>query len=268
MASVESFTCAASAARNAARLTFLFTFSSKLGGVGGNATPPPVNCGARIVPARARPVPFWRHGFERPPATRPRLFAARVPARRAFSSARTVSWTRCGRRSAPKTASSSATSFEDWPPDERSGALGAATLLLANLDDAVLRPRNRALHEQEVPLCVDAAHREADLRDVLAAEAARHLLALEDARRRRRSADRARLADVVRSVARRPAVESVALDRAREPLADPDARDLHALARLEGLDRHGLADRELGRPAELDEVPVRRGLALAQVAEL
>ena len=25
---------------------------------GGNATPPPVNCGARIVPWRARPVPF------------------------------------------------------------------------------------------------------------------------------------------------------------------------------------------------------------------
>ena len=41
--------------------------------------PPPVNCGARIVPWRARPVPFWRHGFARPPETSPRLFVAQCP---------------------------------------------------------------------------------------------------------------------------------------------------------------------------------------------
>ena len=46
-----------------------------------NACPPPSNCGARIVPWRARPVPFWRHGFARPPETIPRLFVANVPAR-------------------------------------------------------------------------------------------------------------------------------------------------------------------------------------------
>src|SRR5205814_1428031 len=102
----------------------------------------------------------------------------RVPARRAFSSARTVSWTRCGRRSAPKMASSSATSFEDLPSEERSGALGAATLFLPDLDDAVLRARDRALNEQEVALRVDAVHREAHLRGALAAHPARHLLAL------------------------------------------------------------------------------------------
>ena len=39
---------------------------------GWKATPPPVQCGARVVPARARPVPFWRHGFPRPPAARSR----------------------------------------------------------------------------------------------------------------------------------------------------------------------------------------------------
>ena len=83
---------------------------------GAKTTPPPVNCGARMVPARARPVPFWRHGFARPPETRPRVFAPRVPARRAFSSARTVSWTRFAFGSAPKTASSSVTSFAALPP--------------------------------------------------------------------------------------------------------------------------------------------------------
>ena len=112
-----------SALRSAALTAFLFTLTSKSRGVGGNATPPPVNCGARIVPWRARPVPFWRHGFARPPETSPRLFAARVPWRRAFISARTASCTRCGLISAPKTASSSETSFF-VPPS--TGAFGAA----------------------------------------------------------------------------------------------------------------------------------------------
>src|SRR5438034_3093273 len=114
--------------------------------------PPPVNCGARTVPARARPVPFWRHGFARPPATSPRLFAARVPARRALSSARTVSWTRCGLSSAPKIASSSVTCFDALPAASRTGALGAATLLLPDLDDAVLGAGDGAVDEQQVPL--------------------------------------------------------------------------------------------------------------------
>ena len=63
-------------------MAFLLTLTEKSRGLGGKTTPPPVNCAARIVPARARPVPFWRHGFARPPETMPRLFAARVPCRR------------------------------------------------------------------------------------------------------------------------------------------------------------------------------------------
>src|SRR5690349_9591241 len=120
---VPAWAWSLSAARKAARAAFLFTLSEKSREVGGKATPPPANCGARIVPWRARPVPFWRHGFERPPATRPRLFAARVPWRRAFSSARTASCTTCGLISAAKTASSSETSFFAPP---RTGAFGAA----------------------------------------------------------------------------------------------------------------------------------------------
>src|SRR5829696_5626634 len=152
--------------------------------MGGNATPPPVNCGARIVPARARPVPFWRHGFERPPATKPRLFAAWVPARRAFSSARAVSWTRCGLMSTANTDASSVRSFDFLPVTSSTGALGAATtLVLSDLDDAVLRAGDGALDQQQIPLDVDLVHGQADLRAALTTQSAGHLLALEHARR-------------------------------------------------------------------------------------
>ena len=70
-------------------------------------------------------------------------------------------------------------------------------------------------------------------------------IALEDARRSGRGADRARLADVVRAVRDRAAVEVVALDRAGEALADPDPGDLDRVARLEDLDGDGLADGQL-----------------------
>src|SRR5215212_9296179 len=135
-ASVPAATWAESAERRAAFWAFLFTLTEKSRGVGGNATPPPVNCGARIVPARARPVPFWRHGFARPPATSPRLFDANVPPRCAFCSARTASCTRCGFTSAPKTASSSVTSLERLPLPSRTGAVGAA------ISPAPRRPRS------------------------------------------------------------------------------------------------------------------------------
>ena len=52
-------------------------------GFGPCATPPPTHCGARIEPCRARPVPFWRHGFLPPPRTSPRVLVECVPARMA-----------------------------------------------------------------------------------------------------------------------------------------------------------------------------------------
>src|SRR6187200_1639152 len=124
IASVPSAAWWESTPLNALRRAFRFTFTSKLRMPGAKATPPPVQCGARVVPARARPVPFWRHGFERPPATSPRLFVPFVPARAAFSSARTVSCTRCGFSSTANTASSSETSDAFEPPI--TGAFGAA----------------------------------------------------------------------------------------------------------------------------------------------
>src|SRR5439155_19244985 len=72
-----------SAPRRAERFALRLTLTSNERIWGAKATPPPVNWRARIVPARARPVPFWRHGFARPPETIPRDFEPRVPARAA-----------------------------------------------------------------------------------------------------------------------------------------------------------------------------------------
>src|SRR4051794_30345933 len=222
-----------------------------------------------MVPARARPVPFWRHGLERPPETSPRDFAPRVPARSALSSARTASCTRCGLTSAPKTASSSSKSFDLLPETSSRGALTPGMRpLLPDLEQPALRPRNGALDEEQVALRVDRVHDEADLRAAFAAHAAGHLDAFEDARRRGRRPDRARLADVVRAVADRASVEVVPLDGSLEALADAGAADLDGLARLERRNGHGLAHDSLARAAELDEVPVRLDVVLLQVADL
>ena len=59
-----------SAERRAPRLIFLLTACSWSRGCGPWATPPPAHCGARFEPWRARPVPFWRHGFAPPPGPR------------------------------------------------------------------------------------------------------------------------------------------------------------------------------------------------------
>src|SRR6266513_5322875 len=110
------------------------------------------------------------------------------------------------------------------------------SVLLPHLDDAVPRTRDGALDEQQVPLRIGRVHGQADLRHALAAEAARHLHPLEDARGRRRSADRARLADVVRAVRDRAAAEVVPLDCSLEALADAGARDLDLVTGLKDLD--------------------------------
>ena len=81
MPSVPACACAASALRSAERWALRLTFWTKLRGTLAKVCPPALNCGARIVPWRARPVPFWRHGLARPPETSPRLFVAKVPAR-------------------------------------------------------------------------------------------------------------------------------------------------------------------------------------------
>src|SRR5579875_1518642 len=216
-----------SAARSAARAALRFTLSEKSRGPGGKTTPPPVNCGALIVPCR-----------------------------RAFSSARTASCTRWGLISAANTASSRATSFVAPPPS--SGAFGLATAdVLPDLEQAVLGTRHGAAHEQQMTLGVDGVDGQADLRDPLTAHPAGHPHSLEDPRRGRRGADRAGLANVVRAVGLGPAAEAVPLHRPLEPLADPGPRDLDPVAGTEDLDGYALALHGLGEvAAELDEVPV------------
>src|SRR3954451_2430945 len=117
----------------------------------------------------------------------------------------------------------------------------SALPLATHLHDAVLGTGDCALDEQQVPLGVDVVHRQAELRDALAAHAAGHLDALADAGRCCRRADRARLADVVRAVRARAGAEVVALDRSLEALADPTAGDLDLVARLEDPAGDGLA---------------------------
>ena len=79
----------ASAERSAAFAALRLTFWMNVRGTFAKAWPPPSNCGARIVPWRARPVPFWRHGFgaaagdEAAALRRERAGAVRVRARRA-----------------------------------------------------------------------------------------------------------------------------------------------------------------------------------------
>jgi hypothetical protein len=65
----------------APRYILRFTFCVKSRGFAANARPPPTQIGLRIEPARAWPVPFWRHGLMPPPRTSAFVFCALVPAR-------------------------------------------------------------------------------------------------------------------------------------------------------------------------------------------
>ncbi len=82
--------CSDSALRSAARCSLRLTLNVYERGCGPNTTPPPVQIGERLEPARARPVPFWRHGLAPPPETIARVFVAAVPRLRAACSARTL----------------------------------------------------------------------------------------------------------------------------------------------------------------------------------
>src|SRR4051794_35805344 len=143
--------------------------------------PPPVQIGERDEPARARPVPFWRHGLAPPPRTRPRVLVACVPWRRAASSARTDSCTSGSWDSAPKAASSSVTVLV--APSTGALAIGP------HLHDAVARAGHGAAHEQQVLGRADADDGDAALGDALVAHLAGQAHPLEHARGRGAGAD-------------------------------------------------------------------------------
>src|SRR3954447_10981079 len=160
--------------------------------------------GERLEPARARPVPFWRHGLAPPPRTMPRVRVACVPRRRAASSATTTSCTSGPLNGAPKTSGSRSSWFEPSPRTGAKTALGIG----AHLHGGALGAGDGAPDEHQV-LTGDELHdRQALLGDALVAHLARALHALEDARRGRGRADGARGALVVRAVALRAGGEA------------------------------------------------------------
>src|SRR5690242_5679236 len=150
--------------------------------------PPPVHTGEREEPARARPVPFWRHGLAPPPETLPRVSVDAVPRRRAFSSARTVSWT----SGMLKRASNAAESSSTVPPPSTEAVLAIGPYL----HHAPAWARNCASHKHQVALGHHLDDRQTALGHSPTAHPAGATYALEHARRSRRGADRAGRANV------------------------------------------------------------------------
>src|SRR5215467_12586603 len=104
---------------------------------------------------------------------------------------------------------------------------------LENEDEAVRRAGDRAPDEHHVLLDVHAGDHEVLGGERLATHAARQALALDDARRVRGRADRARLATHRRPVRGVAALEAMTLDDACEAAAFRVALHVHALALLE-----------------------------------
>src|SRR5919112_4806844 len=80
-----------SAPRSAAAFIFFGVRWSYLRGVGPCTVPPPANCGARVEPCRARPMPLCRYALLPPPETSPRDLVSCVP-RRAAACWATTTW--------------------------------------------------------------------------------------------------------------------------------------------------------------------------------
>src|SRR5437763_9975112 len=71
------------APRSAPRRALRLTFTVYRRGLGPKVVAPPTQSGDRDEPARARPVPFWRHGLAPPPEISLRLRVEAVPLLRA-----------------------------------------------------------------------------------------------------------------------------------------------------------------------------------------
>src|SRR3954454_11823125 len=222
--------------------------------------PPPGHSGDRLEPARARPVPFWRHGLAPPPETMPRVLVECVPWRRAASSATTTSCTSGPLNGCSKTSASRSTAL----PPPSAGALGIGT----HLHGVSLGTGDGAADHHQILLGHELDDRQALLGDALATHAAGAADALEHARPRGRRADRARRTLVVRAVRLGAGSVVVTLDRALEALALADAGDLDDLTDLEGLDGDRVTDDELpGFVAELLQRLHRRRVHLLEGAE-
>src|ERR1700688_4377014 len=140
--------------------------------------PPCRQWGARVEPCRARPVPFWRHGFWFPPETKLRVLVWWVPWR---WFARNVMTARCMTSSftvPSNKASGSCTAACGAPAAEKCGAssMAARPLLLADREEAAHRAGHRTAHEQQVVGGVDADHDEPEFREAPRPHVTRHAL--------------------------------------------------------------------------------------------
>merc|ERR1711960_22988 len=198
-------------------------------------------CGARIEPWRALPVPFCLKGLRPAPETSPRRLVEWVPWRAAARCATTTWWISGMFVLTSNSAAGSSTEPAFLPSALRTSsarvesAMRSGTLhCVADVDGAATRAGDGALDEQQALLGVDGVHREVEDGHALAAHAAGHAHALEDAARGRRGADRTGLAVVaVRTVRSGDALEVVALHDTRGALALAGADDVDQLARRE-----------------------------------
>src|SRR5258706_2586568 len=128
--------------------------------------PPCRQCGERVDPCRARPVPFCFHGFEFPPDTSARVLVLCVPCRWLE---RYVITARCSSSSftvPSNSAAGSETAFFLAPAAEKCGAsiMAARASLLADGEHAGHRARHPAAHEQQITLRVHPHDADAQLR--------------------------------------------------------------------------------------------------------
>lgn len=104
MQNIPSRKRAARAQRSPRRRTFFCSLKANERTTGPWALPPPFQMGERIDPWRARPVPFWRHGFFPPPETIERVLAGREITRRLARCQSTTRWRMSTRTSCLKIA--------------------------------------------------------------------------------------------------------------------------------------------------------------------
>src|SRR5579859_7469781 len=258
-----SFALAESALRSACRRMRLGISRLKSRGLGPKTMPPWRWCGARMLPWRARPSPFCLRILTVLPSTSPRVLVLALPTRRLASCASTA-WCISGRSGrTPKTASSTTIEETRSPaPLITSSCISASLRFLRPPDahEAVAPAGHRAGKHEDAARRVRLHHQQIAHGHLLVAHVPGHAQPLEHAPRRRGRADGAGGAMPVRLAVRLgAAVEAVPLHAALEALALGDGDHVHAVARLEDVGRHPLAD--------LPGVDVV-DLELAQVAEL
>src|SRR5229473_3514414 len=291
--SLPSACLAESAVLSARRRTFFCSENSWLRTTGPKITAPPRNCGERRLPWRARPVPFWRHGFLVVPWTSLMPLVLCVPARRLASCQLTMRARMSRRTGRPNTASARSmlptsllsrlvmASFMSGSPRpaprRQQPARRRARQVLGRLafhrvldqHVAAIGAGHRALDHDEAALAIGGDDAQILRGHALVAVMAGHLLVLEDLAGILALAGRAVAAVRDRdAVARAQAAEIVPPHDAGEAAALGRAGDVDELPGEEMRRRQLDADLEqrvLGH-AELDELALRLDLRLGVVA--